>query len=370
MKRFVLTLSVLFFCVGQPQKANAQAEVLDTLASDLGALSVNTPIWLARHLPAMMGQSGMGAGIDLAGDGGGGFSLGIIALHMGLMNQFNEVGKGTQLLGMEASLPANLPWPQFGLTAGLGLGGIELGADVRFIPETDLALGELISTTVGLISVSGSVRWRINEPAGPLPALVIGVSGGFHQGTMKIGAGFKSAYAVPATVPGVGTGTVEGFYEFSGSPVMEWDLYQVAPEVRLGWEVGPIRPFIGLGAGFTFGEITGGAELTATVTVEKVAEQTVSEDPLIHKDTTAYYTTPPAMFTMRPYVGVDIVLGIVAITAQLDLAIMTQDGLGTDLTGAAESFMPSDGDILYNEAAKESTTSAALVTTVAARIQF
>ena len=275
------------------------------------------------------------------------------------------------MLGLEEELPNNIPWPQFGATLGIGLGGgLELGADVRFIPETDLAMGKLISTTVGLVSASGSVRWRLLEPAGPVPAIVVGVSGGYHSGTMKIGAGFKSAYAVSAEVPGVGTGSMEGFYEFSGSPTMGWELYQVAPEVRLAWQFGPFRPYVGVGAGFTFGEVTGSTELTATVTVEKFNGNPVDEEPLIHEDSTSYYSTPPAMFTLRPHVGFDVVVGIVAITAQAELAIMTQDGLGTDLTGAAESFMPSDGDVLYNEASKESTTSAAVVTTVAARIQF
>jgi len=319
----------------------------------------------------MMGQSGMGAGIDLSNDGGGGISFGLIGLHMGFMNQFSDVGKGTEMLGLEEELPDNIPWPQFGATLGIGLGGgFEIGADFRFIPETDLAMGKLISTSVGLISASGSMRWRVVDPVGPVPAVVIGVSGGYHSGIMKIGAGFKSAYAVPATVPGVGSGTVEGVYEFSGSPTMRWDLYQVSPELRLGWEFGPFRPYLGLGAGFSFGEVTGSSELTATVTVDKVAGNAVSQEPLIHEDSTSYYSTPPAMFTLRPHVGFDIVLGIVAVTAQVELAIMTQDGLGTDLTGAAESFVPTDGDMLYNEASKESTTSAAVVTTVAARVQF
>ncbi len=371
MKRFLVSLFILFFTVAPLDRAAAQENIIDQLSRDLGALSVNTPIWLSTHLPAMMGQSGMGAGIDLTNDGGGGFTLGLIGLHMGVMNQFDQVGKGTDMLGLEDQLPNNIPWPQFGATLGIGVGGgFELGADVRFIPETDLAMGKLISTTVGLVSASGSMRWRIVDPQGPMPAIVIGVSGGYHSGTMKIGAGFKSAYAVPATVPGGGTGTVEGVYEFSGSPTMRWDLFQVSPEVRLGWEFGPFRPYLGVGAGFSFGEVTGGAELTATVTVDKVNGNDVDEDPLIHEDSTSYYSTPPAMFTLRPYVGVDLVLGIVAITAQAELAIMTQDGIGTDLTGAAESFIPSDGDMLYNEASKESTTSAAVVTTVAARIQF
>ena len=277
----------------------------------------------------------------------------------------------TEMLGLEEALPGNIPWPQFGATVGVSLGGgLELGADVRFIPESDLALGELISTEVGLLSASGSLRWRVVEASGPVPAVVLGVAGGFHKGTMKIGAGFKSAYTVPAEVPGVGTGTVEGVYEFSGSPTMRWELYQVAPEIRLGWEVGPFRPYIGLGAGFSFGEVTGGAELTATVTVDKVNGQPVDEEPLIHKDSTSYYSTPPAKFTLRPHVGFDVVLGIVALTTQVELAVMTQDSLGTDLTGAAESFMPEDGEALYVEASKKSPTSAALVTTVAARIQF
>jgi hypothetical protein len=371
MKRPLMSFCIILVCFLFPQRAEAQENILDKLSQDLGALSVNTPIWLSTHLPAMMGQSGMGAGIELSSDGGGGLSFGLIALNMGFMNQFNEVGKGTEMLGLEEALPNNIPWPQFGATLGLGLGGgFEIGADLRFIPETDLAMGELISTTVGLIAGSASMRWRINEPGGAMPAIVLGVSGGYHSGTMKIGAGFKSAYAIPASVPGGGSGTVEGFYEFTGSPTMEWELYQVAPEIRIGWEIGPFRPYLGVGVGFSFGEITGSSKLTATVTVEKIDGNSVDQAPLIHEDSTSYYSTPPAMFTLRPHVGFDVVLGIVAVTAQVELAVMTQDGLGTDLTGAAQSFDPSDGDILYNEASKDSTTSAALVTTLAARMQF
>lgn len=370
MKRFASLVAITLLCLSSAPKAQAQTEILEQVANDLGAISVNTPIWLANHLPAMMGQSGMGAGIDLASDGVAGFSLGIIGLHLGLMNEFNEVGKGTELLGFEESMPANIPWPQFGVTAGLSLGSIELGADLRFIPETDVAMGEAMQTTVSVLSAAASLRWRLNQPIGPIPAVVIGVSGGIHRGTMKIGAGFKSAYAVQAEVPGVGSGAIEGHYEFSGSPIMEWKLVQVSPEIRLGWEFGPIRPFLGIALGLTYGKITGGAEVSATVTVEKVAGEAVSEEPRIHTESTQHFETAPALYTLRPHLGLDVVLGPFAFTAQVDLAIMTQDSVGTDVGGAAQSFVPADSDSLFSKASKESTTSAAVVTTLAARIQF
>ncbi len=340
------------------------ADILDRLTNDVTALTVNTPIWLAQHLPSMMAQSGLGAGIDLQDDTQG-FSFGVVPLRVGLMNQFNQVGRGTDLLNLEEALPGNFPWPQFGITTGIGFGhGFELGLDVHFLPDLDIA-GEDISVSVGLVQVAGQFRFRINEAKGALPAFIIGVGGSYYGGHMEVGAGFESPYTVETD-----QGTVEGTYTFSGAPRMAWSLYAFTPELRVAWKWGPLRPFTGVGLVIADGSVTGGTRLRATATIDRVAGEEVDQDPVVFEDRTNHYETPPARFTIRPHVGLDLVMGPVALTAQLDLAVMSQDEISADLGDAPGSFDPGQGGLLYNQASKSSQSAAALVGTVALRLQL
>ncbi|MDP6942716.1 MAG: hypothetical protein QF464_01090, partial [Myxococcota bacterium] len=82
------------------------------------------------------------------------------------------------------------------------------------------------------------------------------------------------------------------------------------------------------------------------------------------------YTTKPATYTIRPHVGFDIDLGLFAITAQLDVAVMTSDPISTDLADIEAAFNDVNEETFYETSSRGSTTSAALIATVAARIQF
>lgn len=349
---------------GQAQAQTAADEVVEGLARDITAVSVNTPVWLAQHLPAMMGQSGIGAGVDLT-DEAGRFSLGIFPIRLGVMNQFSQVGRGTKLIDLESSLPGNMIWPQFGITLGVGLGsGFELSGDFQFIPDTDLALGEGITIDVGTILAAGALRWRINKAKGAMPAFVLGVAGSYYSGHMDIGAGFQKSYTYDT-----GFGMAEGTYTFLAAPVMAWRLWQVGPELRVGWKAGPVRPFMGFGFAYTGGTVTGGAEVKARATVDTVDGQPVNEE-VLHEELSEVFDTKPAAYVFRPHAGIDFVIGIFALSLQLDLAVLTQESLSSsDLGNAADSFDPSD-DFLFNEAAKSSQTSATLVFTTAFRFQF
>ena len=81
-------------------RTQLEAQAPQDLITELSAIPVNTPIWLSEHLPAMMAQGGMGAGIDM----GDFFAVGVIPARIGLFNKFQDVAKGATLLGFEDKL--------------------------------------------------------------------------------------------------------------------------------------------------------------------------------------------------------------------------------------------------------------------------
>ncbi len=349
--------------------AKAHLGIVDDVAADISRISINTPIWLAQHLPAMMAQSGLGPGVSLSSDAWG-VSIGLIPLRIGVFNEFSQVANGMEVLDIGGFIPDVMPWPQFGATFGLGLGGgVEIGADVQFIPDLNVTVTEGIDITVGVISVATSLRWRINDASGPLPAFVIGVGGSYYRGLMDIGAGYRDTFKLSIDTD-QGPAEVEGDYSFQGAPRMKWELYQVAPEIRIAWALGPFQPYLGFGFGITFGEVSGGSRLTADVRVKRIAGIEVTDDnePLIERSD--QYATKPAMFTMRPHVGFDIDLGLLVITLQVDAAIMNSQPMDTDLSEVKSSFDYTDSSLLLGSSSAGRTTSAALVATLAVRFQI
>ena len=345
---------------------------ITAMAGDVTALAVNTSIWLSQHLPAMMAQAGTGAGIEI-GDDAGGVSLGIIPVRIGLFNQFSQIAKGLEVLDLEGQLPGNVPWPQFGVTAGVGVGfGIEIGADLQFIPEMDLSLDELLNLKVGVISASASVRWRINQASGAVPAFVLGLGGSYYRGIFRLGAQFDRDFSFSTEGPDGDDVAVEGHYAFSGAPRIEWELWQITPEMRLGWDIaGVFRPYIGFGFGVNFGSVTGGAVMEGEASVDSVAGQTVTEEPQFWEKVDDVYTTSPARYTFRPHIGFDIAVAFMALTLQFDWAIMSSEPANANLSDAADDFdATADGGLLYSEASKQSQTSSALIGTLALRFQF
>lgn len=366
-----LVTAALFVSAAAPARADeATDEVLRQIRSDVTAISVNTPIWLARHLPAAMAETGLGAGITI-GDDGGGVSIGVLPVRLSLFNQFSQVGHGTSLLGFEDVLPGNLPWLQFGASVGVGLShGVEVGLDVQFIPKMDMGFGSAVRLETTMISTALALRWRVNNPHGAVPALIIGVGGSYYGGKIAMGAGFESDYAL-TTKTTAGTTTIEGTYAFSGAPEASWRLFQLLPELRLAWKLGPVHPYIGFGLGFTWGEVIGGARLSARATIDRVDGKAVNEPDVVYEETGDLYSAEAARFLMRPHIGIDFVIGPLAITTQVALAVTNQDRLGGNLGEAASAFNPgADGGFLYNDAAKSSSTSAALVASLGLRFQL
>jgi hypothetical protein len=362
--------------------AQLQETAPEDLITEVTALAVNTPIWLSEHLPAMMPTGGIGAGLDT----GEFFVLGVMPIRVGLFNQFSQVAEGTDLLGFKDKLPGNMVWPQFGVTAGIGIPGtgLGIGADVQMLPETNLGEEDL-NVTVELVSIAASLRWQLNDPIGPLPSFVLGFGASYYTGSMLLGAGQSADYTVPlepGTIPGVNEeAKVIGSYEIRAAPEMTWALVQLNPEVRLAWNLGLIRPYAGVGLGITYGEVRGGADLSATLRVDDLvigdlAASDLGMDPIeISEDLKSFYKTPPARYTIRPHVGVDFVmLGFFAITAQLDVAVMKHDEIAIyadDVDQAEASFNTDElGGLLSNEAGGKSNLAAAAVGTVAVRLQF
>jgi len=351
------------------------------LITEIAALSVNTPIWLSEHLPAMMAQGGLGAGIDM----GDFFSFGVVPVRVGLFNKFQDVAKSTTLLGFEDKLPGNMIWPQFGVTGGIGLiGGLGIGADIQMLPETDLG-DESLGVKVSLISVATSLRWRVNKGFGPFPAFILSFGASYYHGDMELGAGEKSEFSMPLTadalealdLPIDTSGlNVVGSYNLHAAPEMSWALIQLNPEIRLAWKLGPLRPYAGVGLGITYGEVRGGAKLSAEVVIDGLEDAdgnyAIEMDPIeVAYSLKNFHKTPPAKFTLRPHVGVDLTMLFFAITAQLDVAVMKHDDIALyeedveDLEGSFSS--ESLGDMLTGG---DSKIAAALVGTVAVRVQF
>ncbi len=365
----VAALTAMMLVPGGPLTGEARAQaanddILKLLENDLTAIGVNTPIWLAQHLPAMMPSSGIGAGSGLSDDSGA-FKFGVFT-RIGMLNNFKDVGYGLKLADIESELPNLLPWPQIGLVAGIGLGdGLEVGADVQFIPALDIA-GEGIELKASLLSIAGTLRWRLNKAKGIIPAVVIGLGASYYTGSFEVGAGFEEAYTAETD-----EGSVGGTYSFSAAPGVDWSLFQLAPEVRVGWDLlGVLRPYVGIGLGVTFGTVSDSLKLKAVATIDEINGQPVTPREVVYEDRVLLFETTAAKYTLRPHLGLDILLGPAALTVQADFAVMGKDEINSDFSSAAGSFDVSDPGFLFSQNSNKDQSNAAVVLTVALRVQF
>jgi len=364
MRPLTRVFSVLALLLLGSASAHAQEQdIIDYMKADLTRLSVNMPIWLAEHLPSMMGPVGTGAGTNIR-DESGGFSLGIVS-RLGLFNNFDDVGNGLQVVDIQGDMPSLLPWPQFGVVLGVNLGsGFELGGDFQFLPQTDISSGD-VDLSAFIISAAVSSRVRLNKADGAVPAVVLGLGASYYAGRLEAGSGYKGRYSQT-----VDNQVVEGTFEIETAPAVDWSLFQVSPEIRLAWDIGGVfRPYVGLGLGLTFGTVDDHVHVHASATLDRVGGQDVGEDVEYNADIVSF-STDPALYALRPHVGFDLVLGIVAITAQIDLAVMGKDKINSNLGDAADSFNPDDGNYLFNQNARDSRTQAAVIATLALRLQF
>ncbi|MCC6619729.1 MAG: hypothetical protein IT385_00650 [Deltaproteobacteria bacterium] len=360
----LLALTLLTLTIQGPQARAQEQDLLDMMAADLTALSVNLPVWFAQHVPAVMAPAGLGAGSGIDDDSGA-FKIGLLT-RLGLFNNFDDVGNGLQLVDLQPAMPSLMPWPQLGVVAGANLGdGFELGGDVQFIPELDIA-AEDMTLKAFLLSVAVSARLRVNKADGAVPAFIVGLGGSYYTGRFAVGHGYSQPYS--ETIDGQ---TVEGTYSVDTAPAVEWSLFQLSPELRVAWDIGGVfRPYVGIGLGLTFGSISDRLDVRATATVERVNGVAQTQDPVVYDSRVVDFSTEPAFYALRPHLGFDVLLGMVAITLQLDLAVMGKDEIDSDLEGGASSFDPNDPNFLYNQNARESQTQAALVGTLALRLQF
>lgn len=359
-------LSVLMV-LATASTAHAQStpdELRSLIADDLTAIGVNLPVWMSQHITSVMAPVGLGAGSGISDDSGG-FSFGVLT-RLGLFNNFDDIGHGLKLVDIQDQMPSLVPWPQFGVVVGGNLGdGIEIGADVQFIPAMDVAADDL-RLKASLIAVGATLRWRVNKPKGALPALILGVGGAYYNGAFEIGGGYTELYNEQ-----VDGHTVAGRVRIDTAPGVSWSVFQASPEIRLAWDIGGVfRPYLGFGAGLSFGEVGDKLSVRAEATIDTIDGQPANQDPVVYEDDLVLFKTDPALWTLRPHVGFDIVIGIVAFTAQLDLAIMGKDEINGDFAEGAGSFDSDDPDFLYNENARNSQTQASLIATFALRIQL
>jgi hypothetical protein len=345
------------------------------LVTGLEMLPINTAQWLARHLPATMPMVGLGAGFDQ--EDGFGLAIGVIALRLGFFNQFDKVfadfksegepGAGGPLEYIADMAPALMAWPQFGLTVGGSMHFFEMAAEVHVLPEMDLTLIEGVEFAAQTFSAAGSIRFRINDPWNFVPAFIIGCSGGYYTGSMMFSA--RMADSLPLTenlsVEVLGeTLAIEGSYAFHSETNVTWDLYMVNPEFRMAWAIGPFKPFVGFGVGFTFGEIVGEADVSTFVELTAVGGEIVGAEGMnpTQSEKASKDSYKPAPYVVHPHIGFDLDLGLFAMTAQVELAVMFDSEDEIDNANA--------GAILSDATSKGATTSVAIVSTIAARVQF
>lgn len=369
MRTLIATLAIA--CIGAAgglsPTVHAQSTTDDLrqlIADDLTALGVNLPVWMSQHITSVMAPVGLGAGSGID-ESSGGFTLGVVT-RLGLFNNFDDIGHGLKLVDIQSQMPSLVPWPQFGVVVGGNLGnGIEVGADVQFIPAMDVAAKNL-RLKASLISLGATLRWRVNKAQGALPAFIIGLGGAYYNGSLEVGAGYSESYS--ETVDGH---TVTGRVKIDTAPGTDWSIFQASPEVRLAWDIGGVfRPYVGIGLGLSFGTVGDQLSVRAEATVDTIDGQPVDEDPVVYEDDIVLYKTDPALWTLRPHVGFDLVLGIIAFTAQLDLALMGKEEINSNFAEGAGSFDTSDPDFLFNENARNSQTQSALIATFALRAQF
>jgi len=360
----LLALALALPALPREVRADTSGELISLLRDDLTAIGVNLPVWLSQHLPAVMPSTGLGAGSGLSDDDGA-ITFGLLT-RVGLLNNFNDVGYGLELVDLSGTLPELMPWPQLGAVLGVGPGhGLELGADVQFIPNLDIA-GDGIDLKVGLISVGATLRWRVTKADGLLPALVFGLGASYYRGSFALGVGYEQPFT--ETVDGH---TAVGTTQFSSAPTVNWSLFEANPEIRLAWDLGGIfRPYIGLGVGLAGGTVSNDVSVKARLTVDTIDGQPANQDPILYEEDVVAFETGPALYTLRPHVGFDLVLGVVAVTVQADFAVMGKDKLNSDFESAAGSFDLTDPNFLYNQNARGSQSEAAVVVTAAARAQF
>ena len=374
-RRALAPLLSLLLLAPAAQAQDATQELLNQISHDVESLSVNTPIWIAQHVPASMPTSAIGAAPDHTD--GPGIALGVILPRLGLFNQFNEVGKGTPFLGFEDELPGNMLWPQFGVTASLRLGlGLEASVNIEGIPNMALG-GDTATVEVGNFNAAGHLRWRLTPSVGPLPGLVVGVGACYSTGTMKFGISGRAGYTIPLQVDNGQGGFVEtdvsGTYSFLGGPEMAWEMTQIAPELRFVWSAGPVKPFVGLAVGITEGTVQGGANVTTRIEVDDIEVEgvTLDEGQTYNNTRTNLFSTAPARFTVRPHVCVDFDLGALSIAAQLDVAFLNSDKLSTEVdTSGLSDFDPDQEGGMFGDAQQDSQASAALVGSLAMRVVF
>ena len=367
MRTFCISLScgLIAASIAPAASAAPEDEVLGALGRDLGRLSVNLPVWLSQHLPSVMAPVGLGAGSGISNDAGG-FKLGIVT-RLGLFNRLPDIGRGLELFDVQDQLPSLLPWPQLGVVVGADLGdGFEVGADIQFIPAMDIA-ADNVNLKASLFAVSATARYRINKPDGLLPAFVVGLGGSYYTGDFAVGAGYENAYDETLDDGTRVTGTVR----IDAEPGVSWSIFQFSPELRLAWDiVGVFRPFIGFGAGMSFGSVTNGLKLKGTVTVDTINGRPANEPSQVYETTALAFSTAPAKYTLRPHVKFDFILGIFALTVQLDLALSGTDKVNTNFDDAVNTWLSEDPNYLFNQNARSSQTHNAFVLTTALRLQF
>jgi acyl CoA:acetate/3-ketoacid CoA transferase len=154
---------------------------------------------------------------------------------------------------------------------------------------------------------------------------------------------------------------------------MAWSMMQVAPEVRLAWSFGPVKPFVGLGVGITEGTVQGGAKVTTKVTVDPttLGGLTIDEGDEYASTNTELFSTIPARFTVRPHAGFDLDLGALVFAAQLDFALLNSEQVSTEVdTSALNDFDPAQEGGMFGDASQDSQNSAAVVLSLAMRVVF
>jgi hypothetical protein len=358
---FVLMLA-LSWPVAPARAELTEAELRSELGRDLSRLGLNLPVWLGRHLPAVLAPAGS-SGVSISKTSGE-LKLGIMA-RAALFNNLDDLASDLGVLEFPEALPALLPWAGVGGTLGLGLGdGVELDADVQFVPP--LRLGDVdLGLQTAMWAASLSIRWRLNEPCGFRPAVVVGLGLGFMTGGFVITSSFLELYDEVAF-----DRAITGRVRLATFSQIRYAMTQLMPELKLSWCFGFFRPYLGLGFGLTHGQISNDVRFRAVATLDTIDGFAAYEDPVVEEARVARLVVDPARLTLRPLVGFDLDFGFLALTTQVDLVMTGTARLDGTLGEALGSFDLTAPDLLFQEGARRARAQATLQASLALRAIF
>ncbi len=333
MLRRSLLLLLLSFGAAQAQSEGEEAANL--ALNDTFLILFNGPVHLSSRLPMLMATQPAAAGMELKKFKQ--FSLGL-NFKSDIYAQFQDVSYGATFLGLDTKTPDVVPMPALGLNARLAINKkMDAGLRLDFIPNFSQSLSGM-DIEAGHFVLGGQLRYRLMKARGGRPELL--VSAGFSKadGELSLAKGKKGAFQDTSTgIP------VDGSYEYTAGPKLEWSLLQFQTEMRGVWKFRSVHPYLGFGFDFTNGEIKSSLEGKLLISVGAMGQE-------ISKSDSDFQSTlvkeKPHSLALHPLMGLDFPMGKFHFTLQGDIHLpVAQEA--TKQQEEVEEFLNEDEGFYY-----------------------